>query len=73
MSGLVVNRLSVSHGAISALRGVSFEVAPGQLAAVIGSNGAGKTTLLRALSGLKEFESGKVSWQGNEKIGRAHV
>ena len=66
MSGLVVNRLSVSHGAISALRGVSFEVAPGQLAAVIGSNGAGKTTLLRALSGLKEFESGKVSWQGNE-------
>ena len=66
MSGLVVNRLSVSHGAITALRGVSFSVEPGQLAAVIGSNGAGKTTLLRALSGLKEFDSGTVSWQGRE-------
>jgi branched-chain amino acid transport system ATP-binding protein len=66
MSGLVVNRLSVSHGAITALRGVSFSVEPGQLAAVIGSNGAGKTTLLRALSGLKEFDAGTVSWQGRE-------
>lgn len=66
MSGLVVNRLSVSHGAITALRGVSFSVEPGQLAAVIGSNGAGKTTLLRTLSGLKEFDSGTVSWQGRE-------
>ena len=68
-AGLVVKNLSVSHGAISALRGISFDVAPGQLAAVIGSNGAGKTTLLRTLSGLKSAESGNASW----KIGRAHV
>jgi branched-chain amino acid transport system ATP-binding protein len=69
MSGLIVNRLNVSHGAISALRNVSFAVEPGQLAAVIGSNGAGKTTLLRALSGLKAFDSGTASWQGREISG----
>lgn len=69
MSGLVVNRLSVSHGAITALRDVSFSVEPGQLAAVIGSNGAGKTTLLRTLSGLKDAASGNAEWRGREMLG----
>ena len=50
---LKIENLSVDHGAIRALHGVSFNVEKGQLAAVIGANGAGKTTLLRALSGLK--------------------
>ncbi|MBM3720948.1 MAG: ABC transporter ATP-binding protein, partial [Actinobacteria bacterium] len=39
MSGLVVTNLNVSHGAISALRGVDFSVELGQLAAVTGANG----------------------------------
>ena len=69
MSGLVVNRLSVSHGAIEALRAVSFSVEVGQLAAVIGSNGAGKTTLLRALSGLNNQTSGSVQWNEREILG----
>ena len=68
-SGLQVKNLTVSHGAISALRNISFEVAPGQLAAVIGSNGAGKTTLLRTLSGLKSADSGNASWHGNVILG----
>ena len=49
---LVVTNLSVDHGAIRAISGVSFTVESGKIAAVIGSNGAGKTTLLRTLSGL---------------------
>jgi branched-chain amino acid transport system ATP-binding protein len=69
MSGLVVNRLSVSHGAIEALRAVSFTVEVGQLAAVIGSNGAGKTTLLRALSGLNNQTSGSAQWNEREILG----
>jgi len=69
MSGLVVNRLSVSHGAIEALRSVSFTVEVGQLAAVIGSNGAGKTTLLRALSGLNTQTSGSAQWKEREILG----
>ncbi|MSO34466.1 MAG: ABC transporter ATP-binding protein [Candidatus Nanopelagicaceae bacterium] len=69
MSGLAVNRLSVSHGAIEALRAVSFSVEVGQLAAVIGSNGAGKTTLLRALSGLNNQTSGSAQWNEREILG----
>jgi branched-chain amino acid transport system ATP-binding protein len=69
MSGLIVTRLSVSHGAIEALRSISFSVEPGQLTAVIGSNGAGKTTLLRTLSGLKEASSGNAQWRDREILG----
>ena len=69
MSGLSVSHLSVSHGAITALKDVSFNVEAGELAAVIGSNGAGKTTLLRTLSGLKSADSGSATWDGMEIIG----
>lgn len=66
---LKVERLVVEHGAIRAIDGISFDVAAGTLAAVIGSNGAGKTTLLRTLSGLKEAKLGKISWNGQEITG----
>lgn len=66
---LKVERLVVEHGAIRAIDGISFEVAQGTLAAVIGSNGAGKTTLLRTLSGLKEAKLGKISWDGRDITG----
>ncbi len=69
MSGLQVSALCVSHGAIAALRAVSFSVEVGQLAAVIGSNGAGKTTLLRALSGLNKAASGSAQWSECEMLG----
>ena len=69
MSGLQVSALSVSHGAIAALRAISFSVDVGQLAAVIGSNGAGKTTLLRALSGLNKATSGSAQWSECEMLG----
>lgn len=69
MSGLQVRELSVSHGAIAALRAVSFSVEVGQLAAVIGSNGAGKTTLLRALSGLNKATTGSAQWNECEMLG----
>lgn len=63
---LVVSNLSVHHGAIKAVNGVSFSVQVGELAAVIGANGAGKTTLLRALSGLNKSVSGSATWNGEE-------
>ena len=49
---LRIKDLSVSYGAISALKDISFEVPEGKIVAVIGANGAGKTTLLRTISGL---------------------
>jgi branched-chain amino acid transport system ATP-binding protein len=70
VSSLVVNNLTVSHGAIRALTNVSFEVQQGELTAVIGANGAGKTTLLRTLSGLKDAESGSATWRDRNILGK---
>ena len=64
MSGLVVENLTIDHGAIRAINKVSFKVPQGKLSAIIGANGAGKTTLLRTLSGLKDAQSGSATWNG---------
>jgi len=67
---LIVEGLTIDHGAIRAINNVSFKVPQGQLAAIIGANGAGKTTLLRTLSGLKEASSGSASWNGVSILGK---
>jgi len=67
---LVVENLTIDHGAITAISNVSFTVAQGELAAIIGANGAGKTTLLRTLSGLKESKSGSATWNGKSILGK---
>mgnify|MGYP005813722329 CR=1 FL=1 len=64
MSLLTVESLKVAYGGIQAVKGISLEVAPGELVALIGSNGAGKTTTLKALAGLLQPASGKVHYNG---------
>lgn len=51
-ASLEVKNLSVSYGAVKAVRSVSFTAAPGAITAFVGANGAGKTSILRAISGL---------------------
>jgi ABC-type polar amino acid transport system ATPase subunit len=55
-----VTDLEKRYGATAALRGVSFEVAGGRLAAIVGKSGAGKSTLLRCLIGLETFDRGSI-------------
>ncbi|MGK2349118.1 ATP-binding cassette domain-containing protein [Actinomyces sp. W5033] len=57
---VVVKNLTKSHGTLTALEDVSFEVAPGEILGIIGPNGAGKTTCLECLEGLREPTSGTL-------------
>ncbi|HEX3795012.1 MAG TPA: ABC transporter ATP-binding protein [Acidimicrobiales bacterium] len=68
---LEVKDLSVSYGAVNALRSVSFTAQPGVITAILGANGAGKTTLLRTITGLAKPKSGSVRFAGQELLGRA--
>jgi len=53
-----------SFGATRALRGVSLEIAPGEIHALIGENGAGKSTLMKILSGAHAPDSGTMTLGG---------
>lgn len=61
---LDVRDLSVSYGAVNAVRGASLRVARGEVVALIGANGAGKSTILNTLSGLIRPSSGTASFDG---------
>ena len=68
---LEVSNLTVSYGAIEALRGVSFNIRKGQTVAIIGANGAGKSTLMRAISGLVSVSGGQIIHGGTSITGKA--
>lgn len=60
---LEIQDLKVSYGGIQALKGISLNIAAGELVTLIGSNGAGKTTTLKALAGLLHSVSGKLHYR----------
>ncbi|MCW2915104.1 MAG: hypothetical protein JWN52_3172 [Actinomycetia bacterium] len=53
-----------SFGDNNVLRGVSFEVAPGEIVALVGENGAGKSTLTRVVSGAHQPDAGQILIDG---------
>jgi branched-chain amino acid transport system ATP-binding protein len=57
---LKVTDLRVSYGGIAAVKGISLEVARGEIVTLIGANGAGKTSTLKAIVGLVPARSGEV-------------
>ena len=61
---LVVDDLHVYYGNIHALKGVSLEVAEGEIVTLIGANGAGKSTTMRAVAGLEEARRGTITYRG---------
>jgi len=63
---LALNDVVAFYGDFQALFGVSFEVRPNEVLALLGGNGAGKTTCLRVISGLLRPRSGKVTFEGKD-------
>jgi branched-chain amino acid transport system ATP-binding protein len=63
---LKIENLVVNYGAIRALRGISFEVAEGEIITLIGANGAGKSTTLHAISNIIKKTSGAVFFGGKD-------
>ena len=80
---LEVKNLSVSYGAIEAVKDISFTVNDGEIVSLIGANGAGKPPTLHTITGLVPAKSGSVMYNGvdllkthNNKIvtlGMAHI
>jgi branched-chain amino acid transport system ATP-binding protein len=63
---LSVRDVSAHYGEAKVLRGVSFDVAAGEVVTLVGRNGAGKTTLLRCLMGLHRSMTGAIQLDGRD-------
>ena len=67
---LVVEGLRVQHGAVTAVRGISFSVDRGEIVGLIGPNGAGKSSTLHAIMGAVRPVGGDVRVKGVSVVGR---
>jgi ABC-2 type transport system ATP-binding protein len=65
-TAVVVSDLRKSYGDLEALRGVSFEIAAGEIFGLLGPNGAGKTTTVEILEGYRERDGGSVTVLGED-------
>ena len=63
---LKISHIDVFHGSFQALWGVSLEIKPGEIVAIIGANGSGKSTLLDAISGLVHPAKGSIEFEGKD-------
>jgi len=69
---LEVHDVKASYGAVLAVRGVSFELAAGEVLAILGPNGAGKSTLAKVVAGLHKASEGVIRLSGRD-LTRAKV
>lgn len=65
MSIVVLKDVKKSFGALKVLHGVSFAVAKGEVAALIGASGSGKSTALRCIDRLEVIDSGEITVAGH--------
>jgi ABC-2 type transport system ATP-binding protein len=65
-AAIVVSDLRKSYGQVEALRGVSFEVAAGEVFGLLGPNGAGKTTTVEILEGYRARDGGEAMVLGHD-------
>ncbi len=69
MSLLSVSGVTKRFGGVTANKGISFEVAPGELVGIIGPNGAGKSTLFECVSGFYRPDEGEIHLDGERVTG----
>lgn len=62
--GLGVEGIYKTFGDVRAVSGVSFDVAPGEVMALLGPSGCGKSTVLAVIAGLEQADAGGISWDG---------
>jgi ABC-2 type transport system ATP-binding protein len=65
-NAVIVSDLRKSYGDLEALRGVSFEIAAGEIFGLLGPNGAGKTTTVEILEGYRKRDAGSVTVLGED-------
>lgn len=70
-SRLTFEAVTHAYDGVPSLKGVSLDVAPGEIVCLLGHSGCGKTTLLRIVAGLEQPSSGRVSIDGVEMAGPA--
>lgn len=63
---LAIDRVTAGYGNIPVLHGVSVDVQPGEIVALIGANGAGKTTLMMTVFGRPHARAGRVLFEGRD-------
>lgn len=68
MNAVEVHNLKRSYDKVEALKGISFDVAPGEIFGIIGPDGAGKTTLFRILTTLLFADSGTATVDGDDVV-----
>jgi polar amino acid transport system ATP-binding protein len=66
MSLVSIKDVRKNFGPVEVLKGVSMEVAQGDVVAIIGRSGSGKSTLLRCINGLETYDSGSIKADGME-------
>mgnify|MGYP006277224479 CR=1 FL=1 len=59
-----VEELEKSYDDVTALRGITFSVQPGEVLGILGPNGSGKTTAIKSILGLLTFDAGSISVAG---------
>ena len=66
---LQIKNLHAYYGKSHVLHGVSFDVQPGEIVALLGRNGSGRSTTAKAIMGLVDCQ-GSISWKGAETLGK---